>query len=223
MPRRLSRRHRRASEAIAGDDVPVTGEVVDSGWVVDDLVRHTEDAALWSSSTAPWAGCTAFSPARSSTASPDAPTSRSSRCRRAGRRASASLRRNGGVQDPVGGTGLAPRRVRGGARPEGLPRRAARLVARLRLRVVAVDTAYRDRVRGAQARGDEPVLARCVPGSPTSRSRSECSTRRRSRPCSTRPRSPTCWSWARRHHLLPWAATSDPSPEPQSATRLPRS
>ena len=31
--------------ALAGDDVPVTAELIDSGWVVDDLVRHTKGAS----------------------------------------------------------------------------------------------------------------------------------------------------------------------------------
>ena len=30
------------AEELAGDDVPVTAELIDNGWVVDDLVRHTE-------------------------------------------------------------------------------------------------------------------------------------------------------------------------------------
>jgi nucleotide-binding universal stress UspA family protein len=34
------------AEALSGHDVTVTGEVVDHGWVVDDLARHTEGAAL---------------------------------------------------------------------------------------------------------------------------------------------------------------------------------
>jgi len=32
--------------ALAGDDVTVTSELVDHGWVVDDLARHTEGASL---------------------------------------------------------------------------------------------------------------------------------------------------------------------------------
>ena len=36
----------KSSEAIAGDDVPVTAELVDSGTVVNDLIRHTEGASL---------------------------------------------------------------------------------------------------------------------------------------------------------------------------------
>ena len=65
------------AEELAGSDVPVTAELVDNGWVVDDLVRRTEGASLLvhaaprpepassGSSRAPW-----------STASPAAPTRR---------------------------------------------------------------------------------------------------------------------------------------------------
>jgi nucleotide-binding universal stress UspA family protein len=34
------------AEELAGDDVAVTAELIDNGWVVDDLVRRTEGAAL---------------------------------------------------------------------------------------------------------------------------------------------------------------------------------
>ena len=34
------------AESLAGDDVAVTAELVDKGWVVDDLVRHTSGASL---------------------------------------------------------------------------------------------------------------------------------------------------------------------------------
>jgi nucleotide-binding universal stress UspA family protein len=34
------------AEKLAGDDVAVTAELVDSGWIVDDLVRHTDGASL---------------------------------------------------------------------------------------------------------------------------------------------------------------------------------
>src|SRR4051812_10465967 len=32
--------------ALAGNDVVVTAELIDNGWIVDDLVRHTEGASL---------------------------------------------------------------------------------------------------------------------------------------------------------------------------------
>jgi nucleotide-binding universal stress UspA family protein len=34
------------AEAMAGDGVTVTAELVDDGWIVDDLVRHTEGASM---------------------------------------------------------------------------------------------------------------------------------------------------------------------------------
>lgn len=34
------------AEALAGNDVVVTAELIDNGWIVDDLVRHTKDASL---------------------------------------------------------------------------------------------------------------------------------------------------------------------------------
>jgi nucleotide-binding universal stress UspA family protein len=34
------------AEELAGDDVEVTGELVDSGWVVEDLVRRSESASM---------------------------------------------------------------------------------------------------------------------------------------------------------------------------------
>jgi nucleotide-binding universal stress UspA family protein len=34
------------AEALAGPDVPVTAELMDNGWVVDDLVRRTQGASL---------------------------------------------------------------------------------------------------------------------------------------------------------------------------------
>ncbi len=34
------------AEALAGGDVAVTAELVDHGWIVDDLVRHTDGASL---------------------------------------------------------------------------------------------------------------------------------------------------------------------------------
>jgi nucleotide-binding universal stress UspA family protein len=34
------------AERLAGTDVPVTAELIDNGWVVDDLVRRTEGASL---------------------------------------------------------------------------------------------------------------------------------------------------------------------------------
>jgi nucleotide-binding universal stress UspA family protein len=34
------------AEALAGHDVAVSAELVDNGWIVDDLVRHTEGASL---------------------------------------------------------------------------------------------------------------------------------------------------------------------------------
>lgn len=37
---------RAAAEALAGDDVAVTGELVDNGWVVEDLVNRTGGASL---------------------------------------------------------------------------------------------------------------------------------------------------------------------------------
>ena len=34
------------AEELAGDDVPVTAELIDNGWVVDDLVRHLKGASV---------------------------------------------------------------------------------------------------------------------------------------------------------------------------------
>ena len=35
-----------AAEGLAGPDLPVSSELIDKGWVVDDLVRHTDGASM---------------------------------------------------------------------------------------------------------------------------------------------------------------------------------
>ena len=65
------------AEELAGDDVPVTAELIDNGWVVDDLVRRTERSCrCWCCSTARWAASGGSSCAPRCTASPGAPRRR---------------------------------------------------------------------------------------------------------------------------------------------------
>ena len=69
---------------IAGSDVALTGQHIDDGRVVDDLVRGTEATSCWCSSTGRSTPCTGSSPARSCKASPAGRRCRSSRSPRAG-------------------------------------------------------------------------------------------------------------------------------------------
>ena len=207
------------AEALAGADVPVTAELIDSGWVVDDLVRRTEGASLlvmqhralsrvkrvFVGSMVHGVAGRAHVPVFSVPEGWDPA-------------ATAHGVVTVAVQDPV----EAPAILRAGfaeARARG-----ARLVVlhawwlASGFDVVVVDGAIRDEWAARSREEMQPVLTPLRQEFPDVEVTITCGTRRRSRRCSTRPRPPTSSCWDAGTTGCPSAATSGRSCARRSTT-----